>query len=82
MLLRTMRGDIEGYYRWHWILCDSLEIYFDIKGIHYYGPKKALRFMEENDSEAFHIYSKALLEFKQEGLSDWINYLKTIFLDL
>ena len=61
------------------ILCDSLEIYFDIKGIHYYGPKKALRFMEESDSEAFHIYSKALLEFNQEGLSDWINYLKTIF---
>lgn len=38
-----------------------------------------LRFMEESDSEAFHIYSKALLEFNQEGLSDWINYLKTIF---
>ena len=79
MLLRTMRGDVEGYYRWHWLLCDSLEIYFDIKGIHYYGPKKALHFMEESDSEAFHIYSKALLEFNQEGLSDWINYLKTIF---
>lgn len=79
MLLRTMRGDVEGYYRWHWVLCDSLEIYFDIKGIHYYGPQKALRFMEESDSEAFHIYSKALLEFNQEGLSDWINYLKTIF---
>ena len=79
MLLRIMRGDVEGYYRWHWVLCDSLEIYFDIKGIHYYGPKKALRFMEESDSEAFHIYSKALLEFNQEGLSDWINYLKTIF---
>ena len=72
MLLRTMRGDVEGYYRWHWLLCDSLEIYFDIKGIHYYGPKKALHFMEESDSEAFHIYSKALLEFNQEGLSDWI----------
>ncbi len=26
MLLRTMRGDVEGYYRWHWVLCDSLEI--------------------------------------------------------
>lgn len=43
MLLRTMREDVEGYYRWHWVLCDSLEIYFDIKGLHYYGPKKALR---------------------------------------
>ena len=41
--------------------------------------KKALHFMEESDSEAFLIYSKALLEFNQEGLSDWINYLKTIF---
>ena len=78
MLSRTMRGDAEGYYRWHWLLVDSLEIYFDVKGLHYYGPKKALRLLEQTDQEAFRIYTKALQEFKHERLSDWIFHLKSI----
>lgn len=78
MLLRTMREDVEGYYRWHWVLCDSLEIYFDIKGLHYYGPKKTLRLMEKNDAEAFGLYAKALREFDRESLSAWIDYLKSM----
>ena len=78
MILRTMRKDAEGYYRWHWVLFDSLEIYCDIKGLYYYGPKKALRLMEQTDEEAFRKYSKALKIFEQEHLSDWISYLKRI----
>ena len=78
MLSRTMREDAEGYYRWHWLLFDSLEIYFDVKGLHYYGPKKALRFLEQTDPEAFRIYTKALREFKRECLSEWISHLKSI----
>ena len=76
MVSRTMRGDAEGYYRWHWVLYDSLEIYFDVKGMRFFGPKKALRFMEETDREAFRIYSSALREFNRERLSEWIAYLK------
>lgn len=80
MLSRTLRGDPEGYYRWHWLLFDSLEIYFDIKQLHYYGPKKALRYMEQTDTEAFCIYSAALKEFSWEGLSEWILFLKGLAL--
>ena len=73
-----MREDPERYYRWHWLLFDSLEIYFDVKGLHYYGPKKALRHLEQTDREAFRIYAKALQDFKHESLSDWIFHLKSI----
>ena len=78
MLLRTMREDVEGYYRWHWVLCDSLEIYFDIRGLHYYGPKKTLRLMEKSDAEAFGLYAKALRKFDRESLSAWIDYLESM----
>ena len=27
MLARTLREDAEGYFRWHWMLCDSLEFF-------------------------------------------------------
>ena len=77
MVSRTMREDAEGYYRWHWLLIDSLEIYFDIKGMRYFGPKKALRFMERTDPASFRIYSDALREFKRECLSAWISHLKS-----
>ena len=80
MRLRTMREDPEGYYRWHWLLYDSLEIYFDVKGLHYYGPKKALRFMKKTDPESFQIYANALRELKGEHLSAWISQLKRISL--
>lgn len=78
MLARTLRGDAEGYYRWHWLLCDSLEIYFDVKQLHYYGPKKALRFVAQTDPEAFRLYSLALKELSREPLSAWVRYLRQL----
>lgn len=78
MLARTLRGDAEGYYRWHWLLCDSLEIYFDVKRLHYYGPKKALRFVAQTDPEAFRLYSLALKELSREPLSAWVRYLRQL----
>ena len=78
MLARTLRGDTEGYYRWHWLLCDSLEIYFDVKQLHYYGPKKALRFVAQTDPEAFRLYSLALKELSREPLSAWVRYLRQL----
>lgn len=78
MLARTLRGDAEGYYRWHWLLCDSLEIYFDVKGLHYYGPKKALRYVARTDPEAFRLYSLALKELSREPLSAWVRYLRQL----
>lgn len=78
MLSRTVRGDAEGFYRWHWLLCDSLEIYTDIKHLFYHGPKKALRQIEQSDPEAFMLYSQALKEMDRNHLSEWINYLKDL----
>lgn len=78
MLARTIRGDSEGYYRWHWLLFDSLEIYFDVKHLHYRGPKKALQDMAQTDAETFHIYSLALKDFSWQNLSKWISCLKSL----
>ncbi len=80
MLARTSRGDAEGYYRWHWLLLDSLEIYMDAKRLYYHGPKKALRAMAQMDAEAYLIYSRALKEFTQETLSQWVACLEGVSL--
>ena len=78
MLARTVREDAEGYYRWHWLLMDSLEIYFDIKHLYYHCPKKALKYMQNNDSETFDIYLCALKEMNQDNLAQWIGVLKAL----
>lgn len=76
MELRTRRDDAEGYFRWHWLLMDSLEIFFDIIHERYWGPKKALLMLKERDPEAFRIYEAALMNFNQETLIKWIDYME------
>lgn len=79
MLIRSGRGDAEGFFRWHWVLIDSLEIYFDIIGKHYYGPKKSLRRLCETDEVGFALYEAAMREFTRETLEKWIAYLESVF---
>lgn len=76
MLSRTQRGDAEGFYRWHWVLCDSLEFYSDIRGWFYAGPKKTLLLMQKHDPVAYAIYSNALKHMEYEYLARWIDFLK------
>ena len=45
-------------------------------GCRCYGPKKALRTMEQTDPEAFSLYSKALNSMNRDALSAWIACLQ------
>ncbi len=78
MLNRAKRGDVEGLFRWHWVLIDSLEIFCDIVGHPYLGPKKTLKWMETDYPSAYTCYGKALQDFSMESLSDWISHLVSI----
>ena len=76
MLARVKRCDAEGMFRWHWVLIDSLEIFCDVKHHPYRGPKKSLKWMEENHPTAFAGYQTALTDFSMESLENWILYIK------
>ena len=76
MLNRAKRGDFEGMFRWHWVLIDSLEIFCEIVNHPYLGPKKTLKWMEENHPFSFTCYGKALNDFSMESLSSWISCLE------
>ncbi len=78
MLARAARGDAEGYYRWHWLLTDSLGIYFDARRLRYFGPKKALRELERRDAEGYALYSRALRDFSPGALARWIAHLRKL----
>lgn len=76
MLARTKRGDAEGAFRWHWLLTESLEIFCDIMHRPYFGPKKALKWMQTQEPTAFRCYRDALENFSTDCLERWVAYLK------
>ncbi|MBD7965863.1 nucleotidyltransferase domain-containing protein [Fictibacillus norfolkensis] len=60
MQVRSAKNDIEGNYRFHWMLKDSLEIYFELKGEWFLGPKVSFRWLKENDPMALNLFERAL----------------------
>jgi hypothetical protein len=59
MLTRAVKGDAEGDYRRHWLLKDILEIYFVLRGTWYFGPKKSLAMLQDQNPEHFDVFRKA-----------------------
>jgi len=58
MYNRSLKGDVEGKYRYYWLTKDILEIYFELNNQWYEGPKKSLRWLEENDNHIFNLYKQ------------------------
>ena len=75
---RAKRGDCEGMFRWHWVLIDSLEIFCDIMQHPHFGPKKTLKWMEENHPKSFKCYKKALQNLRMDCLGEWVGHIKNI----
>ena len=78
MLGRVGRGDAEGYFRWHWLLYDSLSIFCDVQGRLFLGPKKTLTWMAQQYPVSAALYERALREFTPESLKDWISHLASL----
>lgn len=75
MVARTEREDAEGYFRWHWVLSDSLEIYCMMRDQFYFGPKKTIVRMKEVDQLGYEKLLFALKEMNSTYLNEWIEYV-------
>ena len=76
MYQRVKKGDIEGNYRYHWLLFDSLEIYFKIRNLWYLGPKRSLEWLSSNDKKACKLFDSALkINSKILDLEKLVNHL-------
>ncbi len=76
MYLRSNKNDIEGNYRFHWMLKDSLEIFFSLNGLWYLGPKKAFSWLRENDEVAYNLFNNALAkDAKKNNIEELLEYL-------
>ena len=70
---RAGRGDIEGDYRRVWLLSDSLEGWFVLRGIRYRGPKNALIELAKRDPDAHALAAAAFaLNSPLDAVAAWI----------
>ncbi len=76
MLQRIQYGNSEGLYRMHWLVVDSLEIYFDILGLYYPGPKNALHELQNTYPNAYDIYCEAMKDSSLDNLNRWVQLLE------
>lgn len=76
MQVRSAKNDLEGNYRFHWMLKDSLEIYFELKSEWFLGPKVSFQRLKENDPKAFYLFNCALSTgSKGKSSKELIDYL-------
>lgn len=73
---RSLKGDTEGDFRYHWLLYDSLEIYFKVMNQWYLGPKKSLEWLKINDPYVYTLFSMALKRNAEN--SDIVKLIKHI----
>jgi predicted nucleotidyltransferase len=79
MYLRSNKNDIEGDYRFHWMLKDSLEIYFELKGLWYLGPKSSFSWLKENDVMVYDFFTNALAkDAKKSNIEELLDYINGI----
>lgn len=60
MVQRGKEEDVEGNFRLHWLLHDSLECYFKMRDLWYLGPKESFKWLRENDEIAYQAFDAAL----------------------
>jgi predicted nucleotidyltransferase len=58
MLERSRSSDIESLHRRYWLAVDLLQIYFDLRGQWYFGPKKSLAWLREHDAIGYQLFSE------------------------
>ncbi|CAM3829780.1 nucleotidyltransferase domain-containing protein [Parendozoicomonas haliclonae] len=56
MLNRAAQDDIEGNYRQVWLQFELLEIYFQLRDLWYFGPKKSFVWLQDNDPLAYQLF--------------------------
>ncbi|MEH7459827.1 hypothetical protein V7183_22245 [Bacillus sp. JJ1127] len=76
---RAQKGDVEGNYRYHWLLVDSLSIYFSLKDIWYLGPKQSLKWLYENEREVYVLFDRVLgPNAEMENINQLVEHIMNI----
>ncbi|MBO2515715.1 MAG: hypothetical protein CW338_00365 [Clostridiales bacterium] len=72
---RAEKNDDEGSYRAVSFLWESLTDYFLLRDMFYFGSKKSIRYLKENDPEGYELYHKAITGRENRDISLWAEHV-------
>lgn len=78
---RIEKGDDEGNLRAFALMGESLEDYYLLRDMFYFGSKKAIRYLKENDQAGYELLHKAANEKSNHAMIDWLQYVAKGFDD-
>lgn len=72
---RIEKGDDEGNFRGFMLMSESLEDYYMFRDMFYFGSKKAVKYLKENDCEGYELFHRAVTEKDNCSIIAWLKYL-------
>lgn len=72
---RAEKKDDEGSYRALAFLWESLTDYFLLRDMFYFGSKKSVAYLKENDITGYELYHAAITERTNEAIRKWAEYV-------
>lgn len=72
---RAEKKDDEGSFRALAFLWESLNDYFLLRDMFYFGSKKAVAYLKQKDPAAYHLYHEAVTERTNEKIALWAAYV-------
>ena len=75
---RVEKNDDEGNYRALAFLWESMADYFLLRDLFYFGSKKAVAYLKENDAEGYRLYHDAITDRTNAAIREWANHVINI----
>lgn len=72
---RVEKNDDEGNYRALAFLWESITDYFLLRDMFYFGSKKAVAYIKENDAEGYRLYHEAITARTNTAIREWANHV-------
>lgn len=75
---RIEKSDAEGHFRAIALLAESLEDYCILRGRFYFGSKKTIRSLQEEDEQGFLLFRDAITVRSNEAIIEWAKYILNV----
>lgn len=75
---RIEKPDAEGHFRAISFLAESLEDYCILRDQFYFGSKKTICFLQEEDEQGFLLFRKAITIRSNEAIRGWAKYILNV----
>lgn len=72
---RMEKNDDEGNFRALAFLWESITDYFLLRDMFYFGSKKAVTYLKENDAEGYQLYHNAITIRSNETIREWAEHV-------